>query len=225
MLNMIRIKIWCLCAVLSLTAFLPVRLLAQSDVGSISGFIKDQSGAVVPNAMVTVFDESTGETHIATSDSQGHYTITNLRPGTYSMTTEAKNFKKFTSVHNKLDASTTLSLDADLSIGATTETVEVTATASVLRNRVWIGTEPGHRTTDQRSATQWTESLVHGFAASGPSQRFDARRLQLCGRWRRTLPNQRSADTGHPGDFRWRSRSPHARQRSHHRRRQCRRNC
>ena len=49
------------------------------------------------------------------------------------MTTEAKNFKKFTSTHNKLDASTTLSLDADLSIGATTETVEVTATASILQ--------------------------------------------------------------------------------------------
>ncbi len=129
----IRIEIWCLCVVLSIAAFLPVRVLAQSDVGTISGFIKDQSGAVVPNALVTVLDESTSEAHTATSDSQGHYTITNLRPGIYTMTTEAKSFKKFISVHDKLDASTTLSLDADLSIGATTETVEVTASASVLQ--------------------------------------------------------------------------------------------
>jgi hypothetical protein len=49
------------------------------------------------------------------------------------MTVEAKGFKKFTSTHNKLDASTALSLDADLAIGAMNETVEVTATASVLQ--------------------------------------------------------------------------------------------
>src|ERR1700730_5443212 len=128
----IRIKIWCLCAVLSILAFFPVRILAQSDVGSISGFIRDQSGAVVPNALVTVLDESTSEARTATSDSQGHYTITNLRPATYSMTTEAKGFKKFTSVHNKLNASTALSLDADLAVGATNETIVVTSTASVL---------------------------------------------------------------------------------------------
>ena len=51
----------------------------------------------------------------------------------YTMTVEAKGFKKFTSTHNKLDASTTLSLDADLAVGAMNETVEVTATASVLQ--------------------------------------------------------------------------------------------
>jgi hypothetical protein len=49
------------------------------------------------------------------------------------MTVEAQGFKKFTSAHNKLNASTALSLDADLAIGATSESVEVTATASVLQ--------------------------------------------------------------------------------------------
>src|ERR1700733_7244443 len=78
---------------------------SQSDVGTISGFIRDQSAAVVPAAQVSILDESTGEEHTATSDSQGHYTITNLRPAIYSMTVEAKGFKKFTSTHNKLDAS------------------------------------------------------------------------------------------------------------------------
>jgi hypothetical protein len=129
----IRVYTW-FCGVVFLACMvLAIPALGQSDVGSISGFVRDQSGAVVPNAQVTVLDESTGESHTATTDSQGHYTITNLRPATYSMTTEAKGFKKFTSVHNKLNASTALSMDADLAVGATTETVEVTATASVLQ--------------------------------------------------------------------------------------------
>jgi hypothetical protein len=126
-------KIWCFCAVLSIAVFFSVRGFAQSDVGTISGFIRDQSAAVVPAAQVSILDESTGEEHTATTDSQGHYTITNLRPAIYSMTVEAKGFKKFTSIHNKLDASTALSLDADLAIGAMNEVVEVTATASVLQ--------------------------------------------------------------------------------------------
>src|SRR6201993_183773 len=128
-----QIQIWCLCAVLSFAIVFPFRGFAQSDVGTISGFVRDQSGAGLPNAQIEVRDESTGESHTATSDLQGHYTITNLRPAVYTMTTEAQGFKKFTSVHNKLNASTALSLDADLSVGATTESVEVTATASVLQ--------------------------------------------------------------------------------------------
>lgn len=66
----------------------------QSDVGSITGFIKDQSGAVIPNANVTITSEATNEAHTVTSDAQGHYTVTNLLPGTYTMSAEAKGFKK-----------------------------------------------------------------------------------------------------------------------------------
>jgi hypothetical protein len=129
----VQILMWSLCAVLSITFFFPAHGFAQSDVGTISGFVRDQSGAAVPNAKVTILNESTGESHTVTSDSQGHYTLTNLRPAVYSMTVEAQNFKKFSSAHNKLNASTTLSLDADLAVGATSETVQVTATASVLQ--------------------------------------------------------------------------------------------
>ena len=129
----IQMQIWSLCAVLSIALLFPAHGFAQSDVGTISGFVRDQSGAGVPNAQVEILNESTGESHKATTDSQGHYTVTNLRPAVYTMSTEAPGFKKFTSAHNKLNASTTLSLDAGLSVGATSETVEVTATASVLQ--------------------------------------------------------------------------------------------
>jgi hypothetical protein len=128
----IQTQKWYRYAFLLIALLFPVHDFAQSDVGAISGFIRDQSGAAVPNAKIEILNESTGESHTATSDSQGHYTITNLRPAVYSLTAEAQGFKKFTSAHNKLNASTTLSLDANLAIGATSETVQVTATASVL---------------------------------------------------------------------------------------------
>src|SRR5438270_4741346 len=101
------------CVALSVVAF------AQSDVGSITGFIRDQTGAVIPNAHVVITNEGTGEQHPATSDAQGHYTVPNLLPGFYALTAEASGFKRFESTHNKLDAATTLSLDASLAVGQT----------------------------------------------------------------------------------------------------------
>lgn len=108
-------------------------LYAQSDAGSMVGFVRDPAGAIVVGAKVTVTNEGTNEDHPVVTDAQGHYTVTNLLPGLYSVSVESPGFKKFVSVHNKLDASSTLSLDASLEIGAASQSVEVTATASVLQ--------------------------------------------------------------------------------------------
>lgn len=116
-----------ICTLFSLAAF------AQSDVGTITGFVRDQTGAVVPNAKVTITSEATNEAHTVNTDTQGHYTVTNLLPGSYTMSAEASGFKKFESSHNTLQANSTIALDADLAVGQTTETVEVTATAEVLQ--------------------------------------------------------------------------------------------
>jgi hypothetical protein len=114
---------------------LPVVVLAQSDVGTIVGFIRDQTGAVVPGAKVTILNEGTGEVHTVSSDAQGHYTLPSLPPASYSITAEASGFKKFTSSHNKLDSNSTIDLDANLQVGAATQTVEVSGTASVLQTQ------------------------------------------------------------------------------------------
>ena len=50
-------------------------LSAQSDLGTISGFVKDPSGATVPNAKVTVQNQS-GVEREATTNESGYYTIT-----------------------------------------------------------------------------------------------------------------------------------------------------
>src|ERR1700756_275731 len=95
-------------------------VFAQSDVGTIVGFAKDPSGAVVPNAQITVRNEATHEEHKVETDAQGHYTVPNLLPGYYGLTADARGFKKFQSTNNKLDANTTIDIDANLTVGEAT---------------------------------------------------------------------------------------------------------
>ncbi|MGA8593819.1 MAG: carboxypeptidase regulatory-like domain-containing protein [Bryobacteraceae bacterium] len=126
-------KVLSFCTALAICVLFSVAAFAQSDVGTIVGFVRDQTGGVVPNAKVTIKSEATGESHTVTSDAQGHYAVTNLLPGLYTMTAEVSGFKKFESTTNKLEANSTLALDANLAVGQTTETVEVSATAQVLQ--------------------------------------------------------------------------------------------
>src|SRR5713101_8251162 len=107
-------------------------LLAQSDLGTISGFIKDPSGATVPNAKVTVRNNTAVERQVVTNES-GYYTITNLPPGLYALSAEAPGFQKFQSTDNKLDPSGHLSIDVTVSVGAASQTVEVTASTATLQ--------------------------------------------------------------------------------------------
>ena len=106
---------------------------AQTDTGSIGGFVKDPTGGVVPKAKVTISNEGTGAVQSLLTDSSGYYIAPNLPPGIYTMVAEAPGFKRFESVHNRLPTNTALSLDANLAVGAVTETIAVTATASVLQ--------------------------------------------------------------------------------------------
>jgi hypothetical protein len=116
-----------------LCIFFAAIAVAQSDYGSIGGFVKDPSGGVVPKSKVVIKNEATNqENSVATNDS-GYYTVPNLPPGLYTITAEAAGFKKFQSTHVKLDANSALSFDPTLVVGNTTETVEVTATAAALQ--------------------------------------------------------------------------------------------
>ena len=107
-------------------------LFAQSDLGTISGFIKDPSGATVPNAKVTVRNNTAVERQVATNES-GYYTITNLPPGLYTLSAEAPGFQKFQSTDNKLDPSGHLSIDVTVSVGSATQIVQVTASTATLQ--------------------------------------------------------------------------------------------
>src|SRR5713101_2880383 len=99
-------------------------LFAQSDLGKISGFIKDPSGATIANAKVTVRNNTGVERQTTTNDS-GYYVVTNVPPGLYTMIAEATGFQKYETRDNKLDPSADLVIDAMLTVGAATETASV----------------------------------------------------------------------------------------------------
>src|SRR6266513_1076395 len=107
-------------------------LFAQSDLGKISGFIKDPSGATIANAKVTVQNKSGVERQTTTNES-GYYVITNVPPGFYTMIAEAPGFQRYETRDNKLDPSADLVIDATLTVGASTQTVEVSASTVLLQ--------------------------------------------------------------------------------------------
>jgi hypothetical protein len=107
-------------------------LFAQSDNGSIVGFAKDPSGGVVPKAKITVKNEGTGLERQTVTNQSGYYVMPNLLPGNYTVVAEAVGFKRFETSGNKLDSNSTLALDANLEVGATTEKVEVIASVQGL---------------------------------------------------------------------------------------------
>lgn len=113
-------------------AVIATTALAQSDLGRISGFIKDPTGATIPNANVTVQNKS-GLLRATTTNDSGYYTITNVPPGLYTVVAVAPGFEKFQSADNKLDPASNLVVDATLSVGAETQTVEVSGSAVQLQ--------------------------------------------------------------------------------------------
>ncbi len=67
---------------------------AQVDTGTILGTVKDQSGAVVPGAKVTIVNQGTADSITTLSRSDGTYIVTPLKIGSYRISVELAGFKK-----------------------------------------------------------------------------------------------------------------------------------
>src|ERR1051326_7703154 len=107
---------------------------AQADATSanLSGFVKDPSGAVVPGATVTARNAEKNVTRTATSNDQGFYQLTNLPPGAYEVTVEAKNFKKVVVPSVTVTVGQRADLDVALEVGQITDVVTVTGAQTEL---------------------------------------------------------------------------------------------
>ncbi len=122
-----------LCAFVLVSVF-STGAFAQSDTAQISGYVKDQTGAVIPNASVTVKNEATGlERKISTNES-GYYVVSSLPPGFYSVSVEAPGFKRAIKTQNKLDPSIPATVDVTVDVGSVAETVEVVAQVAQLQS-------------------------------------------------------------------------------------------
>ena len=106
---------------------------AQSDAAAISGTVTDPSGAVVPNAKVTVTNTATNDSHVVTTNDAGNFTVPNLQSSNYDIKIEAQGFQVTTLSAVKLDPSIGRHVDASLKVGNSGETVTVEAGANTVQ--------------------------------------------------------------------------------------------
>ncbi len=110
-------------------------LRAQIDTGTILGTIKDQTGAVIPHAKVTLTNEGTNFSIVTTSNGSGSYIFTPVQIGTYTVSAEAPGFAKALRTHLKLNIDEQLVANLTLRPGVVTQTVQVTAAPPPLQTQ------------------------------------------------------------------------------------------
>lgn len=116
-----------MCALLALLVASCAGVYAQAVTGTVLGTVTDSSGAVVPNAKVTLTEVNTGTMHDGQTNASGNYTFADLPEGNYSVTVEATGFKKETKENNRVEVDTSVRVDVTLQPGAISESVIVTA--------------------------------------------------------------------------------------------------
>lgn len=107
-------------------------LWAQTPTGTLQGTIKDPTGAVVPEAKVTITNVETGESRTLTTDATGRYLQPFLLPGNYRITVEKTGFQTLRQENIRLDVAQNRSVDLTLSIGAVTQEIRVEAAPPVV---------------------------------------------------------------------------------------------
>src|SRR6266542_5509633 len=101
-----------------------VRSSGQVVTGSLVGTIRDASGAVIPNADITVTNQKTGVSLNLKSNEAGDYVAPYLEPGTYSVTAKSQGFQTAVSANNDVMVNETRRVDLALSLGSTTQTIQ-----------------------------------------------------------------------------------------------------
>jgi hypothetical protein len=107
--------------------------LAQTTSTTILGTVADSSGAVLPNAKVTVVNTQTGVRREDTTSSTGDFTFPLLDVGVYDITVDAQGFKTEVRRGIVLQINDKTRADFALQVGATSERVEVVAENAALR--------------------------------------------------------------------------------------------
>ena len=102
-------------------------LLSQTDRATLRGTVTDPSGSVVPNAQVLIQEVGTNVDRKLTTDENGSYEVAALKPGHYLIKVETAGFRGFQAEDVLLDAGMTRRFDITLQVGATSESVTVTA--------------------------------------------------------------------------------------------------
>jgi hypothetical protein len=122
-----RVALLLTCLALTVLMAWPSPATAQAVYGTISGTVTDSSGAVVPGARVTVTNVNTSVTVMFTTNAVGIYSANSLIPGVYQVEAQAKGFKTAVADKILLEVNAHPKVDLALTVGQTSERVEVTA--------------------------------------------------------------------------------------------------
>ena len=126
-------KIVNLACVLFLVLTISAIAFGQGTVtGAIGGVVTNPNKEVVPGATITVLNTGTNKEDNGTADDQGSFRIGNLQPGNYAVTINGSGFSPFTQNNVVVEVGRVTELNAALSIGPVSGTVEVTSEAPVI---------------------------------------------------------------------------------------------
>src|SRR5216684_2992727 len=109
-----------------------IGIASAQTFGEITGEVKDQSGAVAPNAAITATNTATNASRATRTNEAGIYSIPALNPGTYQVKVEAPGFQPMVRNDIELQVQQTARIDFTLAVGQLAQTVEVSGTAALL---------------------------------------------------------------------------------------------
>jgi hypothetical protein len=122
-----------LCTILIFLSITSVAGAQVAGTGTIQGTIADSTGAVVPNATVTITNISTQVKHQAQSDSGGLYVFPNIDIGTYTVTVASPGFETYVKTGNVLEVGSNIAVNVGLTVGRQDVKVEVKADGLALQ--------------------------------------------------------------------------------------------
>ncbi len=121
-----------ICSLVMAFAWSASPLLAQEYRARVQGYVTDPSKAGVVAADVVLTNEGTGVSTTRKTNERGLYLFDLVQPGTYTITAEAPGFKKYAQTGILVQTRADLTVDAQLTLGTVTDTVEVTADATTV---------------------------------------------------------------------------------------------
>lgn len=119
---------------LALNVLLALVAFAQRDLGTITGTVTDSTGAVVPGAIVTITNTQTGEVATLLTTATGDFTRPALLPGTYTVTAEARGFRRASREKVEVTAGGRVGVPFIMEVGQMSDSVAVTAQAPLVQD-------------------------------------------------------------------------------------------
>jgi hypothetical protein len=160
--------------------FLAMRLVSAQTLGEITGEVKDQSGAVAPNATVTVTNTGTNAARSTSTNEAGIYSFPALVPGNYQIRVEAPGFQPIVRTNIELEVQQTARIDFRLVVGQAAQAIEVTgAGVALATENATVGTVIGQKSIEDlplngRNYLQLvalSPNVTYGFMAPNNVQR------------------------------------------------------